>query len=877
MKITIFLAMFFCITSAFAVNDTIRQRVYNTNRYEGVSPKIDGKADDAAWNAVEWQGDFVQYEPYEGKAPTQETEFKVLYDNDFVYVLIKSFETQIDSIDTRLTRRDGMEGDMVSVQFDSYNDKMTAFSFFANAGGVKSDAIVINDLGNEDATWDPIWYVKTAVEKDAWISEMKIPLSQLRFNNSENQIWGIQIGRYIQRKKEWSIWQFIPRDASVWVLHFGELNGIRGVKPKRQFELTPYSVASIQRFEKEEGNPYLTGKKSNISAGLDGKIGITNDFTLDFTINPDFGQVEADPSEVNLTAFETYLDERRPFFVAGRNVLSFGLVPGDSDFSRANLFYTRRIGRRPQYEPELNDGEYADMPENTSILGALKVTGKNKKGWSLGVLESVGAEEKAEINISGDTHNEVVEPLTNYFVGSVKKDINKGKTQIGASMTATNRFINDDYLKHLHTGAYTAGVDFIHYFKERTYYLNVKGIFSHVEGDSTALINTQRSPLRYYQRPDASYVKYDSTRTSLNGHGGVIMFSKSGDGHIRFATWITWTSPGFDNNDIGYISRGDNIFQVFWMQYRIWEPFSIFRNISVNFNQWSGWDFGGNNNFSGTNMNFNVDFKNYWELGGGFNHDFKDLSNSTLRGGPAMRGDPGNNIWLNIETDDRKKFSAEYVFMMYKTVTNSVSMNRQILELSYRPLDVLNISFTPSLDVQQYDLQYVTDVEFNGNSRYIMGGIDRTTLSASFRLNLSITPDLTLQYYGQPFISAGKYDAYKYITDSKADEFENRFQLYSENHISYDSENEIFNVDENLDNIIDYNFELPDYNAYFFISNLVARWEYMPGSVLYLVWSQNRSDGGNSGVFDFSNDMNTLGGIHAHNTFLIKLSYRIPL
>ncbi|MBK6282508.1 MAG: carbohydrate binding family 9 domain-containing protein [Draconibacterium sp.] len=346
---------------------------------------------------------FTQIQPEENKPPAQQTAFKILFDDNNIYVFIRAFDNEPGKISRRISRRDHFDGDMVSINIDSYYDQQTAFSFTAMASGTKGDEAITQNGQSEDESWNPIWYLKTSIDNEGWCAEMKIPFSQLRFGKKAAHIWGIQVQRRIFRLEERSIWQFIPKGSPGEVHLYGELHGIEGIKPNRQIELMPYVVARTERFEKEEGNPFMDGKKSAFSAGLDGKVAITNDFTVDFTINPDFGQVEADPSEVNLTAFETYFSERRPFFVEGKNIYQF--QPSNTivihNMGGDNLFYSRRIGRSPHYYPQLGDNEYAEVPEATTILGALKLSGKTKNGLSVGILESVTANEMAEIDNNG--------------------------------------------------------------------------------------------------------------------------------------------------------------------------------------------------------------------------------------------------------------------------------------------------------------------------------------------------------------------------------------------------------------------------------------------------------------------------------------------
>jgi hypothetical protein len=852
------------------------KKICYARRVESELPLIDGKLDDPAWQSIEWEKGFVQHEPYEGKEPSQETGFKILYDDNDIYIAFKAFDTYPDSIDDRLTRKDDIEGDIVAVQLDSYFDQRTAFTFMVSASGVKMDGIFSNDGENEDYTWDPIWFVKTSIDNEGWTAEMKLPLSQLRFDKEENQVWGLQVARLLFRKEELSLWQPIPRDAPGWVHQFGELHGISGISPKKQIEIAPYVVASTERFKKESGNPFANGKLNKFNAGVDGKIGVTNNIIVDFTINPDFGQVEADPSQVNLTAYEIFFEEKRPFFIEGKNIFHSPLnfFDGD-DLGAQNLFYSRRIGRNPQYSPDLGDGEYADVPSSTSILGAAKITGKTKNGLSIGILESVTAKEKAEIDREGDRNFETVEPFTNYSVTRIQKDFNKGNTILGGIITTTNRSIKDPQLNFLHTSAYTGGIDFSHSWKERTYSFMVKTYFSNVQGSREALIRTQESSARYFQRPDNNYTKLDSGRTSLSGHGGTVGIGKFANSHLRYAGFIFWKSPGLELNDIGFMPDADEIMQVFWAGYRIWEPFSIFREFNLNFNQWTGFDFGGNLLYKGGNINMFTQFKNYWRLSTGINPQFNGLSNTTLRGGPSMLV-PGNiSTWLEIDSDERKKLNYE-VFTQQNWGSENSSRNQTYgISLSYRPLDALDISLSPSLNLSNRILQYITTMSFEPDDRYLFASIDQKTLRLSLRLNFSITPNFTIQYWGQPFISAGKYSEFKKITNTRAAKYTDRFHTFTEEEIIWDGINEVYQVTEGPD--MSYTIDNPDFNIKEFKSNLVARWEYVPGSTLYLVWSQGRSRYNPDGDFDIQQDMSDMFDTHPHDVFLIKFSYRFGL
>ena len=858
----------------------IPKRIHNAVKLTTKAPVIDGKFDDPAWQTAEWDDHFIQLQPYQGRQPSHQTAFKILYDNNNIYIAIKAYDSAPDSIERRLTPKDDMEmsGDIVGVLFDSYYDRRTSFNFMVSAGGVKSDYVMSNDGMREDPTWDPIWYVKTRIVKDGWNAEMRIPLSQLRFSKENEQVWGLEVARYIYRKQELSLWQLIPNDASGMVHMFGELQGIQGIKPKKQLEIAPYAVGSYEQYKPEEGNPFRTGKGFKFNAGVDGKVGLTNNITMDFTVNPDFGQVEADPSQLNLTAYETFYEEKRPFFVEGKNIYNYQLMMGDGDLASENVFYSRRIGRRPQgYPSTMQGGDYAKIPDATTILGAAKVSGKTKNGLSIGILESVTAAEKAEIDHEGERSYETVEPLTNYSVIRLQKDYGEGKTSIGGILTSVNRKISGTNLNYLRNAAYTGGIDFSHSWKNRNYNVSFKTIFSSVFGDTTAMIRTQTSSTHFYQRPDAPYLKLDSSRTSLYGSAGTFQIGKVGGGHWQYLGFLMWKTPGLELNDIGYIRQTDQLAEIIWIGYRVWDPVSIFRKINVNFNQWSGWDFGGNYLGNGLNVSAFTQFMNYWSFSTNLFSQQRQTSNSLLRGGPAMRMPGQIGIHLRVGTDERKKLNFSAGSFQKWGFEGYSRMENYSLAISYRPVSTFQITLTPEYSGGRDDLQYVSQQEYNGDPRYIFGHIRQHVVEMSIRFNLSILPNLNIQFWGQPFIAAGKYTDFKMITDPKADNFTDRYHTFTEAQITYDADNHIYLVDENKNGDPDYYFFNPDFNYKTFKSNLVLRWEFVPGSNLYLVWSQDRDVYTPDGTLDLGPDLKRLSNVYPDNIFLIKFSYRFAL
>ncbi len=850
-------------------------KTYSTQNIYNSTIKIDGVFDENDWNKVNWEGNFTQYEPNEGKKPSQNTDFKILFDDNNIYVAIKAYDTEPEKIEKRMSRRDSWDGDLVGINIDSYHDKKTAFTFIVSASGVRSDAISVNDNQNDaDDTWDPLWAVKTSITEDGWCAEMKIPLSQLRFNDKNKQTWGLQIARYIFREKELSMWQHIPKETNGWASKFGELNGITDLQPKRQIEISPYISTKFELYEQEDGNPYADGKDLIFNAGIDGKIGITNDLTLDFAINPDFGQVEADPSEVNLTAFETFFSEKRPFFVEGNNITDFQITPGGSPWSRDNLFYSRRLGSRPHYYPETDDNEFVKMPENSRILGALKLTGKTKKGLSIGIIESITNQEFAKISLDGTERKEIVEPYTNFFAARLQKDMNDGNTIIGGMMTSTYRFIDNENLDFLNTSALTGGLDFKQYFKDKKYYVETKFIGSQINGSTTAISEQQLSSRRYYQMPDADYMTYDSTQTSLSGYGGNISFGKQANKGLRYAANVTWRSPGIELNDMGYMRRANNVFQYVWVGYKITEPFSIFREAGFNANEWSGWDYGGTSTFFGGETGAWVQFKNFWSFSINANIERKNYDNSILRGGPVMITPGSFHYSFGLGTNSTKKLHFNAHFWDNYGQDNSSRSYGIFTRIRYQPLNVLSVSVSPSYNYNNSELQYISTESYNNEDRYLFGEIERKTFSMTMRIDFNLTPDFTIQYYGAPFITAGLYSDYKKITDPKNDTYENRFYTFQENEIDYLLNDESYGISESGNGIYDYYIGKPDFNYQQFRSNLVLRWEYKPGSLLYVVWSQDKTNEVSDGTFNLGENIKDMFKVSALDVFLIKLSYR---
>ncbi len=871
---TILLAM---LVSILSISQSIGRdktpRQYRATRITGIAPTIDGNLDDPGWQLVKWEGGFVQYEPRNGAEPSHQTKFKVAFDDNNLYVAVRAFDSSPDSIVSRLTRRDTQDGDVLQVGLDSYHDKRTAFVFGVTAGGVKIDKIITDDGNGEDNSWDPNWWVSTGIDGEGWIAEMRIPLSQLRFDKRSEGIWGFQILRTLYRTGESSLWNHMPMGEPGLVRHFGTITGLDGLEPRTVFDVTPYAVTSFSSYPAQSGNPFLTGSDISTKFGVDAKIGITNNITLDLTVLPDFGQVETDPSEVNLSAYETFLNERRPFFTEGRNISSFSIGIGDGGLGNDNLFYSRRIGRRPAGSIPNQLNSFTDTPKFTRIVGAAKVTGRNDKGLSLSVIESVTAEEKAEIDINGQRSFETVEPLTNFLVGRVTQELGGGNTIIGAMFTSVNRKLNDNLEKQMHRAAYSGGIDLTQYFKNRSWQLNINAAMSHVQGTEAAIQRTQRSSARFFQRPDAEHVEFDPTRTSLSGTGGRLQIGNFGSGHWNFLAAIAWKSPGFEINDIGYMREADQLISVLWAGYRQWKPKGIYRSFNFGGNMYQARAFSGKLIANGANLNGSMQFSNFWSAWAGFESNFNITSMTHLRGGPSIKLPPVVSGWSGFSTNRRKKLFGQLSSNFNFGADNHQGLFTISPGITYKPADNINFSFTPSYMKRFEQLQWVRQANFNGNPRYIMGTIDQEVVRFSLRMNYTVLPDLTIQLWAQPFVASGQYKDFKYITNLRAQNFHDRFATYQPGQISLD--NGTYRIDEDQNGTTDYSFGNPNFRLKEFLSNVVIRWEFRPGSSLFLVWSQNRGDFEQNGSIRFFDDIGGLFQNKGNDIFLVKLTYRI--
>jgi hypothetical protein len=865
-------SLIFCvfISANFTAQETsessLPKRIYTTKRLKKV-PVIDGNISDDAWNAVEWSSGFTEKDPDEGTDPAYQTAFKIMYDAKYLYVAIRAFDAEPELIQQRLSRRDGFQGDRVNVIIDSYHDKRTAFVFTTTAAGVKGEEIASQNGNNWDESWNPIWYTNAQVDDKGWTAEMKIPFSQLRFGKAKEQIWGLNVNRTIFRLQERSLWQRIPNDQAGFISEAGELHGLKDLVSQKQLEIQPFTVLQQSNYPAEAGNPYRDGSDFLLNAGLDAKIGITNDLTLDLTVNPDFGQVEADPGAIALDGFQIFFREQRPFFVENFNIFDFEFANGSD-----NLFYSRRIGRNPHRDANLGVGDFADTPQNSTILGAAKFSGKTKDGWSIGVLESLTANEFATIRqTDGDEREEIVEPMTNYFVARAQKDFNERNSFIGGIFTATNR-LSDGNFTELHKAAYTAGVDFQHNWKNREYYIDGNVIFSNVSGTAEAITATQQTLRHNFNRVDATHVSLDRDKTSLTGTGGRLEIGKNGGGNWRYNGGLVWRSPELELNDVGFLRRTDEIIQ-FGQVNHLWQvPTETYRNINVRFEQATFYDFAGNLNRFNLEVQGNINWINNWGTEAGYGSNLNAFDNFFLRGGPRWKLPNTSFAYLFLNSDRSKLFSFTLGYSNRHSQENVVSRDRFVVRTNYQPTDAFSMSFNIEYANLFDRTQYVSETSFNSDARYILGRIQNQTLTTTLRLNYSFTPDISLQFYGQPFISKGRFTDLNYVLNPIGHSLSDRISVYNDNQI--DLQNGTYLIDEDLDGTADYNFSNPDFSFVQLQTNLVARWEYIPGSEIFLVWA--RGSVGNANISEDLIDSvsDQVFNEPANDTFLVKFTYR---
>jgi hypothetical protein len=848
---------------------------------------LDGVFDEAVWAAAPKATNFTQQDPNEGRAASQQTEVQFAYDDEALYIAARMFDDQgAKGVRTRLVRRDQIsEGDWVEIIFDTYHDHTARTIFEVNPSGVKFDAGQASP--SADASWDPVWDVATKIDEKGWTAEIKIPFAQLRFPRDSVQTWGMQMWRYTERLNETTMWSFWGKKESGGPQHFGHLEDVRAGQKRGGLELLPYVVGKAAYENVPEGSPFHDRSDYGWRAGGDVKALLTSTLTLDATINPDFGQVEVDPAVVNLSAFETFFQEKRPFFVSGGGIFGFGSFSCFycSNVSSMSLFYSRRIGRSPQGFVS-RDADFTFSPSNTTILGAAKVTGRTSSGLQLGILNALTASEKAKGVLGNAGFEEEVEPMTNYFVGRVKKTYRGGDFTFGAIGTSVARKFDNDVLRELVPGrAEAVGFDWDMGFKKRTYNFMGNLAMSNVAGDAAAILRLQRSSARYFQRPDRESGTndlfsdlLDPTATAMRGYGGYARIAKN-SGDWMGEAMVNFRSPGFEVNDLAFLTRADYKWMNLNVARAFTKPTRAYRRLDFTLGGQQQYNYDGDltdqqiHLWAGTQTPF------LWWLSGSVQYRPETFDDRLTRGGVVVKRPASKNAFFNIETDSRKKV----VFGLNPNWGENDEGGGYYGiggDVRFKPATNLSISVSPYYSSDVSTAQFVRRFEdasltsFFGQ-RAVFAEIEQKSFSFDTRISATFSPTLTLEVVLQPFVASGDYREFKEFAAPRS----LAKHVYSSTELTVVRDAAGAEVSYQLrpnGSNQTFTFSNPDFNFRSLRGNAVLRWEYRPGSTLFLVWQQQRAGDSLDGDFRFSRDVDAMFNQHADNIFLVKVSYWLP-
>jgi hypothetical protein len=842
---------------------------------------IDGRLNEKVWQGPAAEG-FTQTDPKDGEPATERTKVWVAYDDHAIYVAAFCYDSEPSKIIGRLGRRDAdTDSDWFAFAVDPYYDKRSGYEFFVNPAGSISDFVLSNDV-SEDTTWDGVWEVKSQVNGQGWTAEMKIPFSQIRFPKKDEYVWGVNFVRMIRRKNEKVSFAWVPKSDSAFVSRFARLEGLRGISPGRQVEFVPYAVGNAQFQPAETGNPFQTGHRTLGNAGFDLKVGLKSNLTMDATVNPDFGQVEVDPAVINLSAYETYYQEKRPFFIEGASLFNgFGkggvYLNANINWPMPTFFYSRRIGRAPQgYVTE--DGDVR-IPDRTTILGATKITGKLGDSWNVGFLSALTARESADIDQDGTMLRQEVEPFSYYGALRAQKEVAGGQSGYGIMATGVMRDLRTDTLSSiLNRNAFSLAADgWVFLDKNRDWVVGGWAGGTRVEGTAEDMTRLQTSSMHYYQRPDANYLGVDPAATSLSGWGARLNLGKQNGNFLLLAS-AGVLSPGFDPNDVGFQYGGSDIIQMQVLPGYQWtKPSKLFQNCLLIGGYFRSLDFGGNRTWEGGLLSFQGTLHNFWQFNTMVAYNPRTVSNDRTRGGPLSLTPWGYQIDTTVITDSRRPivFDAESSF--YRRPEWGNQWNGQ-LSAKWKPRSNISLSIGPSVYLDTTAVQWVgsfadeTMTETYG-SRYVFGRLDQKVLSAEIRVDWTFTPRLTLQAYLQPFIAVGKYDAFKELARPKTLDY-NIYGQSGDSTIGYADGVYTVDPDGAAGPAAPFTFGNPDFNYKSMRGTVVFRWEYMPGSLIYFVWTQNRADYADPGTLRLWHDLGSLFSAPGENIFLLKVTYR---
>ena len=837
---------------------------------------VDGVLNDEVWLRAVPVTAFTQREPEEGKPVSEATELRIAYDEEALYVGARLLDREPARIARQLARRDqNAEADSFSLFLDAHHDHVTGATFSVSAAGVQRDATIYNDSWTDDS-WDAVWESAVKLDESGWVAEMRIPYSQLRFPRAAQLTFGINAMRYIQRKKEEAWLVHVPKTESGLASRMGHLDGLDGVVPRRTVELIPYVVTRAEYVEPEAGDPFNDGARAFAGTGVDLKYRMTSSLSLDGTVNPDFGQVEVDPAVVNLTAFETFFEEKRPFFIEGANIFSnFGRGGANNfwGFNRAEpmLFYSRRIGRAPQGSAS---GDFVEQPTATTILGAAKLTGKTRRGWSVGMLDAVTGREWATA-VTNDVSSETeVEPLSNYLVGRAEKELGR-RAAIGAIATAVNRDLRAPSLRDdLPAQSYVGGADgYLFLDSKRDWVINGRIAGSQLFGSTEAITRLQNASQRYYGRPDATHVELNPEATSLGGWTGSINLNRNAGVHrVNAALW--GVSPGFDSSDAGFTFAGDRAGMHAVYQWHKPNVTSYARRRFLAVAKFYTWNFAEDLQSDGVFVFGNIELKNYWTLFANVGLFRTSQDDRATRGGPSMLRPSSHNQSLGIESDSRKVISVG--FNLSGNSDDSGAWNRGIgLNVRYRPASSLEISAGPNYDRTHNLAQYVdafVDPVAAGTygSRYVFSTLDQKEFSLQTRFNYVMSPKVSLQVYMQPLVSVGHYTEFKQFARPRTFDFVRLDDPPGS--LTYDPATKTYSAVP-ADGGAPFQFDDPDFNFKSLRFNAIFRWEWHPGSALYVVWTEQRQDESYPGQFQLGRDLGSTFSAPANDVLMFKVAY----
>jgi hypothetical protein len=840
------------------------------------SIKIDGLLREAVWQKQGYS-DFTQKDPSDGSPPTEKTIVWVAYDEKALYIAARMLDSQPDKIIGLLGRRDNLlDSDWFMFALDPYYDRRTGYQFGVSPAGSIVDMTLYDDE-KENYTWDGIWEWATQTDDTGWTVEIRIPFDQLRFKSEKKLKWGVNFCRIIKRKNEMNIFAWTPKEKSGYVSNFAKLEASKSIKPGYHIEVLPFVSGKADFSPEQEGNLFKTGKEFLSNAGLDLKMGLKSNLTLDLSFNPDFGQVEVDPAVINLAASEIYYEEKRPFFIEGADIFGFasGGITGYSNFGWSNptFFYSRRIGRPPQ--GRVNTDGYTNYPSWTTILATAKITGKIGKNWNIGFINALTEREYAEVDLDGEREKIEVEPFSYYGVLRIQNEFNEGRQGLGIITTSVIRDLRTDGLEDiLNRNALSFGIDgWYSLNKNRSWALLGWLGTTKVSGSNTVISNLQRSYLHYYQRPDATHVKFDPNATSLSGWGGRLHLTTMA-GNFIFSSGIGAVSPGFDSTDIGYQYHMDTINAYIKTGYTSFHPGKIFRKWEFLISYARNYNFGGDKTNDYIFTRFSGQFLNYLEGSLSLFRYFDAFSNTLTRGGPLVLIPSFWVYTFTLNTDNRKPLvlSLSGDYNKDRVFNNGASAS---ISLSWKPKSNINLTICSRYEYSNYLDQWLENFEDDlmtqtYGSRYVFGTIDQKVLNLSLRFNWIFTPRLSLQAYIQPFIAVGKYTEFKELARPSS----YYFNIYGEGDSTINYNNDVYIVDPDGPGPASvFNFSNPDFNYKSLRGTVVLRWEYRQGSTLYVVWTQNREDYANPGDFRFGRDFSNLLKAKGNNLFMIKFTY----